>query len=72
MVFLCYVIGSCEGAPFDHVFRVSAWSRAVSRVYGRTRLCNFGDWYVSCRVYICVGAGSGVWCVSGSFVVGWS
>jgi len=56
MVFLCYVIGSCEGAPFDHVFRVSAWSRAVSRVYGRTRLCNFGDRCVLCGVYSCVEA----------------
>ena len=43
LVCLCYVIRACEEAPFDHIFRVSAWSRAVSRVFKRTRLCNVGD-----------------------------
>ena len=71
MLCLCYVKGTCEGAPFDHVFRVSAWSRDMSRVFRRTRLCNVGDRRVLCGVYSCVKTSSGVWCVSSSFVNGW-
>ena len=69
MLCLCYVKGACEGAPFDHVYRVSSWSHDMSRVFGRTRLCNVGDRCVLCGVYSCVKASSGVWCVSGSFVI---
>ena len=38
--------GACKGAPFDHVFRVSTRSHAMSSVFRRTRLCNVGDRYV--------------------------
>jgi hypothetical protein len=43
LVCLCYMIRACEGAPFDHIFRVPAWSHVVSRVFRRIRLCNVGE-----------------------------
>ena len=34
LVYLCYVIGACEGASFDHVFSGPIWSHGMSRVLG--------------------------------------
>ena len=43
---------------------------AIFWAFRRTRLCNVGDWCALCGVCSHGGAGSGVWCVSGSFVTG--
>jgi len=72
LVCLYFVIRACEGAPYDHLFRVPAWSCDVSKVFRRTRLCNVGDQCVLRWLYSCVRSCIGGWCVSGSFVTGWS
>ena len=72
LVCLCYVIRACEGAPFDHIFRVSAWSHVVFRVFRRTRLFNVDERCELFWLYSCIRAGIGGWCVSGRFVTEWS
>ena len=72
LVCLCYMIRTCEGAPFDYIFRVPALYHVVSRVFRRTLLCNVGDRCVLCWLFSCVRVGIGGWCVSGTFVTGWS
>ena len=68
---VCYVIGACEGAPFDHVFRVPALSLVMSRVFiRRSRLCDVGDRCMLCGMCVCFRASNSVWRVSNGFISG--